>query len=109
MAEILLLGIGAALADSGGVLVYSSDGEPSPGIRTLAQGADVLVHEATGTFSGHSTAEGAAELARAAGVGRLILVHLSPRSNDLDAQQRAAAKIFGGPVLLGCDLDLYDF
>ncbi len=107
--SVPVIGIRACDLHGGGVLVYSGDGEPSPGIRTLAQGADVLVHEATGTFSGHSTAEGAAELARAASVGRLILVHLSPLSNDLDAQQRAAAKIFGGPVLLGCDLDLYEF
>jgi hypothetical protein len=30
-------------------------------------------------------------------------------SNNLDAQRLAAEKIFGGPVLLGRDLDQYEF
>lgn len=104
-----VIGVRARDSHGGGVLVYSSDGEPSPGIRALARGADILLHEATGAFAGHSTAEGAAEVARAASVRRLILIHLSPMSNDLDAQRLAAEKIFGGPVLLGRDLDQYEF
>jgi len=106
---IPVLGVRARDLHGGGVLVYSSDGVPSPGIRALAQDADVLVHEATGAFSGHSTAEGAAELAHAASVRRLILIHLSPRTNDLEVQRQAAEKILGGPVLVGCDLDRYEF
>ena len=93
----------------GGTLVYSSDGQPSPGIRVLAQNANVLVHEATGNYPGHSTAEGAAELAHAAGAKTLILVHLAPLVNDLDTQREAAARIFGGPVFIGRDLDRYEF
>ena len=53
----------------------------------LAAGADVLVHEATflaeqadkAAVSGHSTAADAAQIAREAGVGTLILTHISPR------------------------------
>ncbi len=93
----------------GGALVYGADGEPSPGIRALAQGADLLVHEATGAYPTHSTAEGAAELASTAGVKRLVLVHLSPAVNDLEAQRLAANKIFGGEVFVGRDLDRYTF
>jgi len=104
-----VIGIRARDLHSGGVVTYSGDGEPSSSIRTLAQGSDVLVHEATGAFAGHSTAEGAAELARAAGVRRLILVHLSPRTNDLEAQRLAAQKILGEQVLIGRDLDRYEF
>lgn len=106
---IPVIGVRARDLHGGGVLVYSSDGEPSPGIQALARGANVLLHEATGAFAGHSTAEGAAELARAAGVRRLVLIHLSPKRNDLDAQRLAAEKIFGGPVQVGSDLDCYEF
>ena len=106
---IPVIGVRARDLRGGGVVVYSADGKPSPGIRELAQGADILLHEATGAFPGHSTAEGAAELARAAGARRLVLIHLAPLSNDLDAQRLAAEKIFGGPVLIGRDLDRYEF
>jgi ribonuclease Z len=104
-----VIGVRARDLDGGGVVVYSSDGEPSPGIRALAQGADILLHEATGAFAGHSTAEQAAELARAAGVRRLVLIHLSIRNSNLDTQRRAAEKILGGPVLVARDLDRYEF
>lgn len=97
------------LRHSGGTLAYSADGEPSPGIRALAQGVEILVHEATGNFPTHSTAEGAAELAKSAGAKKLVLVHLAPLANDLKAQRLAAQKIFGKEVYLGNDLDVYDF
>jgi ribonuclease Z len=93
----------------GGVMAYSADGQSSPGVRALAQQADILVHEATGKYPGHSTAEDAAQLAKAAGARKLVLVHLAPLANDLEVQRRAAQKIFGDEVYLGNDLDRYDF
>lgn len=107
--SVPVIGVRARDLHGGGVLVYGADGEPSDGIRTLAQGADLLVHEATGSFPGHSSAEGAAGLAAAAGVRRLVLVHLAPNSNDLAAQQAAASKIFGSEVAIGYDLDRFEF
>jgi ribonuclease Z len=104
-----VIGVRAQDRHRGGVVVYSSDGSPSPGVRALAQGVDLLVHEATGLHPVHSSAEQAAEVARTAGVRRLILVHLSPLENDLAEQQAAAVRIFGGPVFLGQDLDRYEF
>lgn len=62
----------------GGVVAYSADTEPSDAVVRLAAGSDILVHEATGRFAGHSDAEQAAGVAARAGVGRLILVHLPP-------------------------------
>ena len=105
--HVPVIGVRARSLHGDGVVVYSSDGGPSPDIRALAQDADCLVHEATGAFPGHSTAEAAAELARAAGARRLILVHLAAGFADLDEQRRAAEQIFGGEVLLGRDLDRY--
>ena len=56
-------------------------------VKPTARGADVLVIEATFSDSeielaietGHSTAREAGEFAREAGVGRLVLTHISPR------------------------------
>lgn len=107
--HVPVIGIRARDLHDGGVVVYSADGEPSPGIQALAQGADLLVHEATGSFGGHTSAEAAAQLACAADVRRLLLVHLSAGSDELKAQCQKAEKIFSGDVLIGRDLDCYTF
>lgn len=65
----------------GRALVYSADTEPCPAVAELAHGAAVLIHEATTPepFAGHTSPRQAGEVAAAAGVGRLVLVHFSPR------------------------------
>jgi ribonuclease Z len=79
----------AVLGDArpGRRIVIPGDTAPVETVQALAEGADVLVHEAT--FSEeehdraadtlHSTARQAAEIARAAGVRLLALTHVSPR------------------------------
>jgi ribonuclease Z len=74
-------------ARAGRTVVLTGDTAPAAGVLEVAQGADLLVHEATfaqeererADETLHSTAAGAAALARAAGVGMLALTHLSNR------------------------------
>ena len=70
--------------EAGGVcLAYSCDTAPSDAVVELGRGADVLVHEATGSLPGvHSSPEEAAEIAAQAGAGRLVLVHAPPGVSD---------------------------
>ncbi|PDW04810.1 MBL fold metallo-hydrolase [Candidatus Viridilinea mediisalina] len=66
---------------SGVALVYSADTEPCAAVQALATGAQILIHEATtpDAFAGHTSPRQAGEVALAAGVARLVLVHFSPR------------------------------
>jgi ribonuclease Z len=77
---------------TGLVVGYSCDTAPCDAVVDLAQDADVLVHEANGVGDGHSTAAEAATVAKAAGVGRLLLVHLPP--GDKRDALRAARNVF---------------
>jgi len=83
-------------------VVISGDTRPCDGLRQAAREADLLVHEATFSHedlerareTGHSTAREAAELARAAGVKRLLLTHISPRYSREAPELLAEARAF---------------
>lgn len=83
-------------------IVYSGDTRPTEVIMRLAEGADVLIHEATfdddmagrAAEDGHSTASQAAEMASAAQVGLLILTHISSRYPDPGVLLEQARRIF---------------
>lgn len=76
---------------TGQTLVYSSDTEPSSSLVSLAAGANLLIHEAAGESRGHSSPAQAAEVAREAGVERLVLTHYPVVGTDLERWRREAA------------------
>jgi ribonuclease Z len=83
-------------------VVFSGDTRVCDPVTELARGADVLVHDSTLDEShaelaeefGHSTARGAATVAKAARVKRLFLVHISPRYDDVRILTDEARGVF---------------
>ena len=93
---------------AGKSLAYSCDTEPSPVVVALARDADVLIHEATGSSTGHSSPEQAGEVARQAGVKALYLIHYPPQPEGSTGLVDAARRAFCGPVVLAKDFDRID-
>ena len=83
---------------------YSSDTNPHLNIVNLAAGADVLIHEAGGSYEGHSTPAQAGEIASRAKVGKLYLIHYSIYGDKTAESITAEAKkTFPGKVILAED------
>lgn len=101
----------------GGSLCYAGDsGGVCPGVVELAKGADVLI-AMNSYFSGTEKSEpyrrgvgshlDNAVIARDAGVGTLVLTHLSPQIDKPGVRERIVREIgevFDGNVILGEDL-----
>jgi len=108
-------------------IVISGDTRPSDNLIELAQGADILVHDALyapaidrlvagvpnapdlkrSILSHHTTAEDAGRVAHAAGVKTLVLSHLIPPEDPEVTDQMwidAASANFRGRVVVGKDL-----
>lgn len=113
--------LGFRLNDGEGVFAYVTDTEHpeeglDPKVLELAQGADVLVYDAQFTPAlyperkgwGHSTWEVGVELARAAGVGKLVLFHHDPAATDeaIDAIVAEASAALPGTIAASRDLEL---
>jgi ribonuclease Z len=83
-------------------IAYCTDTRPCASAVELARGADVLIHESTyaeemradADARLHSTAAGAAGVAKEAGVGRLLLTHFSTRYRDVAPLVAEAREIF---------------
>ncbi len=108
-------------------IVISGDTTRSDALVHLAQGADVLVHEALyvpaldalaarlpngeklkkSILSHHTAVEDAGRVASAAGVRTLVLSHLVPPDDPAVTHEMwvaAARKTFGGKIIVGRDL-----
>jgi len=90
--------------------VYTGDTGPDPRVAELARGADTLLAECSfpeeEAVPNHLTPLGAAALARAAGVGRLILTHFYPSLDPEEARAEAALG-FDGVIELARDGALF--
>lgn len=97
----------------GQVFAFVMDTRLCEGAFALAEGADMLVAEATflsehaglAAEYGHLTAAQAATIARDAGARLLVLTHFSQRYPDMAERARAeAATVFDGQVVIAEDL-----
>jgi ribonuclease Z len=95
----------------GRTVVITGDTRPCATTVDAARNADLLVHESTfgdeeaerASETGHSTAREAAQVAREAGVRRLLLTHFSARySRDAVELEREAKSVFA-ETLIGRD------
>jgi len=95
---------GVRIDNGKGILAYTGDTGRTEALGRLAHGVDLLLAEATlarretGDY-GHLSAVDAAEVARDAGVGRLVLTHLgSTDPGWVSARLAEARAVFPGPV-----------
>ena len=92
----------------GRLVVFTGDTRPCAGVVDAAQGADLLIHEATfgeeekerAKETGHSTAREAAQVALAAKARRLVLSHVSARySISAEELVKEAREVFKETVV----------
>lgn len=92
---------------AGKVLAFSGDSSFTPALIDAARGADLFLCEAAWGATSEGKAEGmhlsgqeAGRIAREAGVGTLVLVHIQPWTDPQEAIDAARAE-FDGEVVLG--------
>jgi ribonuclease Z len=103
------IGLRVEFPGTGKAMAYSSDTEPCQQVVRLAEGVDVLVHEAAGAAKGHSSPQQAGEVARQAEVHSLYLIHYPCWDVDPQPLIAEAQETFGGQVDLAVDFMEIEF
>ena len=103
------IGLRVEAKSTGRVIAYSCDTEPCQALINLAQGAGVLIHEATGESVGHSSAVQAGATARDAGVESLVLIHYPVGDSDMSNLVEEARSTFSGDIRLAEDFMKIEF
>lgn len=90
----------ARMTNGSRTLVYSADSEYFPELGRFAEGADLLLCEATSLHEhhGHMTGEQAGRIAAEAKAGRLVLTHLRHDENVNEQIRLEARKVYSGVV-----------
>lgn len=97
------IGLRIEIKSTDKILAYSCDTEPCEQTVQLADGADILIHEAGGASYGHSSAEQAGEIATRAEVGKLYLIHYPTgrfANGDIAAE---AGRTYKGEIVVAKD------
>lgn len=100
--------LGFVIEDGRRRLFFSGDTAPCDAVRGAAAGADLLIHEAmyfppdSGHYRSHSHPERVGEVARGAGVERLVLTHLQP-GIEKERLLNDVSRHFTGPVTVAAD------
>lgn len=100
-------------ANGGGKIAYGADSSPNESVVEFARGCDLLLMEATlprperTGMRGHLTPREAGEHARAAGVKKVVMTHISDELDVLWARREAEAG-YGGPVHMAEEGAVYE-
>ena len=94
---------------NGKILTYSCDTAPCDAVVALAKDADLLIHEASGAFFGHTSAQQAAEIALKANARELCLIHYPTGEFWVESTLPDAQAVFGDKVFLAKDLMELEF
>lgn len=103
------IGLRIEFSETGRTMAYSCDTEPCDEVVRLAQGVDVLIHEAAGESFGHSSASQAGAIATDAKADSLILIHYPTGEFDNQSLVGEARTTFNGPVDLAYDFMEFEF
>jgi ribonuclease Z len=117
--EPYLISLAYRLEAEGGVLVFSGDTAPCEGVASLAQDADILLHDCNvrdevrkglGKVSIHSTPGEVAQIAGKAGVRHVVAVHHGLAPEDREGRRRLRERIaadFSGTVTVAQEGDRF--
>ena len=97
---------------SGQSVAFSGDTGPCSALVDLVRGVDLFVCECSTpdgeAVSGHLTPSLAGKIAKEARVGRLVLTHFYPSCDKVDIEKECR-RTYDGQLVLGEDLELFDF